>query len=131
MKKMLRFMAMAIVVLALAACSNSATPEGAAAAFLKNYQKGDYAALIDQMHFSKDLTDEQKDEFVQIIEEKSAPEIEKKGGIAAYEVGEVVVAESGKSAKVNYTLTYGDGSSKQDKVNLVLVDGKWMIDGGK
>jgi Spy/CpxP family protein refolding chaperone len=131
MKKMFRLMAMAVVVLALAACSKSATPEGAAGAFLKSYQKGDYAALVDQMHFSKEITKEQKDQFVQLLQEKSAPEIEKKGGIAAYEVGEVVVAENGESAKVNYTLTYGDGTSKQDKVNLVQVDGKWMIDGGK
>lgn len=132
MKKMFRLMAMAIVVMAFAACgSKSATPEGAAGAFLKSYQKGDYAALIDQMHFSKELTAEDKDQFVQILEEKTAPEIEKKGGIAAYEVGEVQIAEDGKSAKVNYTLTYGDGSSKPDKINLVLVEDKWMIDGGK
>lgn len=132
MKKMFRLMALAIVALAFAACgSKSATPEGATAAFLKSYQKGDYAALIDQMHFSQDLTKDQKKEFVQMLEEKSAPEIEKKGGIASYEVGEVVMAEDGESAKVNYTLTYGDGSTKPDKVNLVLVDGKWMIDGGK
>lgn len=132
MKKMFRLMAIAIVSLAFFACgSKSATPEGATGAFLKSYQKGDYAALVDQMHFSQELTKDQKDQFVQMLQEKSAPEIEKKGGIASYEIGEVEMAENGESAKVNYTLTYGDGTSKPDKINLVLVDGKWMIDGGK
>ncbi|HAE24057.1 MAG TPA: hypothetical protein DCG33_01845 [Prevotellaceae bacterium] len=132
MKKMFQLMAMAVVIMAFVACgSKSATPEGATATFLKSYQKGDYAALIDQMHFSQELTKEQKDQFIQMFQEKAAPEVEKKGGIASYEVGEVTLNEDGQGAKVNYTLTYGDGSSKPDNIQLVLVDGKWMIDGGK
>jgi len=126
-------MAVAIMSLALAACgSKSATPEGVADAFLKDYQKGKYAALVEQMHFSETITQEQKNEFVKLIEEKVKPEVEKKGGIASYEIGEVIVAEDGQSAKVKYNIIYGDGSKDEnEKMNLVLVDGKWMIDGGK
>lgn len=133
MKKMFRLMAMAIVVMAFAACgSKSATPENAADAFLKDYQKGKYAALVEQMHFSDAVTREQKDQFAQLIEAKVGPEVEKKGGIAAYEIVETVVAEDGQSAKVKYNIIYGDESKDEnEQLNLVLVDGKWMIDGGK
>jgi len=95
MKKMFRLMAMAIVVLAFAACGSNNTPEGAVEKMLKSYQKGDYAAVIDQMHFSKELSKDDKAQLVQMFEEKDAPEVEKKGGIASYDIAEAEVAEDG------------------------------------
>lgn len=133
MKKMIRLMSVALVALALVACGSKGakTPEAATEAFLKEYKAGNYEALVDQMHFSTELTKEQKDGFVSMIKEKAAAEIEKKQGIADYEIGEVVIAEDGQSAKVNYILKYGDGSEKKDKLSLVLVEDKWRVDGGK
>ena len=131
MKKMFRLMAMAIVVLAFAACGSNNTPEGAVEKMLKSYQKGDYAAVIDQMHFSKELSKDDKAQLVQMFEEKDAPEVEKKGGIASYEITEAEVAEDGQSARVKYTLHYGNGSEKNDKQKVLLVDGKWVLDSGK
>ena len=104
-----------VALIAFTSCAKS-TPESVTESFLKSYQNGDYAALVEQAHFTQPLTDEQKAE---------------KQGIASYEVGEVVMAEDGQSAKVNYTITFGDGTTRTDKQSVVLVDGKWMIDGGK
>lgn len=131
MKNLFRLMAVAIVALAMGACSKSATPEGAAKAFLKSYQKGDYAALVDQMQFKKEASDEDKAQFAELLKAKVGPEVEKKGGIASYDIDEVAVAEDGQTAKVNYTIHFGDGSEGKDDVNLILVDGKWRIDVGK
>ena len=128
---MFRLMAMAIVVLAFAACGSNNTPEGAVEKMLKSYQKGDYAAVIDQMHFSKELSKDDKAQLVQMFEEKDAPEVEKKGGIASYDIAEAEVAEDGQSARVKYTLHYGNGSEKNDKQKVLLVDGKWVLDSGK
>ena len=130
MKKIVRLMAMAIVVLAFAACG-SKSPEGAAKSFLKYYQNGDYAAMVDQMHFSKDISDDDKAQFAEMLQGKIAPEIEKKGGIDSFEIGEVEMAEDGQSAKVKYTLHFGNGTDSNDDMKLVLVDGKWMLDAGK
>ena len=116
MKNLFRLMAMAIVVFAMTACgSKSATPEGAAKAFLKSYQKGDYVALVDQMYFSKQVSDEDKAQFAELLKGKVGPEVEKKNGIASYDIDETVIAEDGQSAKVNYTLHFGDGSESKDK----------------
>ena len=131
MKNLFRLMAMTIVVLAMSACSKSSTPEGAANAFLKSYQKGDYVALVDQMYFSKPVSDEDKAQFAELLKGKVGPEVEKKGGIASYDIDETVIAEDGQSAKVNYTLHFGDGSESKDDVKLILVEGKWMLDAGK
>ena len=131
MKKMFRLMAMTIVALAFAACGNSNTPEGAVEKMLKSYQKGDYAAVIDQLHFSKELSKEDKAQLVQLFQEKDAPEVEKKGGIASFDIAEAEVAEDGQSARVKYTLHYGNGTQKDDKHKVILVDGKWVLDSGK
>ena len=131
MKKMFRLMAMAIVVLAFAACGSNNSPEGAVEKMLKSYQKGDYAAVVDQMHFSKEMSKEDKDQLVQLFAAKDRPEVEKKGGVASFELGEVEVAEDGQSALVKYVINYGDGSQKEDDQKVILVDGKWVLDSGK
>lgn len=131
MKKMFRLMAMAIVVLAFAACGSNNSPEGAVEKMLKSYQKSDYAAVVDQMHFSKEMSKEDKDQLVQLFAAKDRPEVEKKGGIASFELGEVEVAEDGQSARVKYVINYGDGSQKEDDQKVILVDGKWVLDSGK
>lgn len=124
---------MSVIMFALIAftsCTKS-TPESATEAFLKDFQKGDYAALVEKSHFSQPLTDEQKAEFTQMLEQKGKAMVEKNEGIASYVIGEVEMAEDGLSAKVPYTITYGNGKTDNQKQSVVLVDGKWMIDGGK
>ncbi len=131
MKKIFRLMAIAIVAFAFAACGGNATPEKAAEKFLKTYQKGDYVGMVDQMHFSQEPTKEQKEQFAGMIEQKVASEIAKKDGIASFEVKEAEIAEDGQKAKVEYILHFGNGTESDDTLKLVLVDGKWMVDGGK
>lgn len=131
MKKIFRLMAMAIVVMAFAACGNTSSPEAAANGVLKSYVKGDYKGMISQYHFKQNLTDEDKDQFAAALQEKLAPEIEKKGGIKSYTIDETTMAEDGQSAVVKYTIFFGDGSSNDDTMKVALVDGKWMPEAGK
>ena len=57
-------------------------------------------------------------------------EVQKKEGIKDFTVGEPTIEEN--KAVVPYTLTYGNGDTKEDKMKLVKTeDGKWMIDSGK
>lgn len=131
MKKFFRLMAITIVGLVFAACGKNASPENATEACLKSYVNGDYKAMIDQYYFQKEVTEEQKAQYAELIEAKVAPELEKKGGLKSYSIGETTIAEDGQSAVVNYTLHYGDGSCNEDKMDVVLVDGKWMPSAGK
>lgn len=131
MKKMIRLMAVAIVAMAMVACGSSNTPENATKAMLKSFQNGDYKALIEQVHFSKEVSQEDKDQLVALVQAKVAPEIKKKDGIKNFEVGEAELAEDGQSAKVSYKIIYGNGSEEAKTQKLVLVDGKWLLDEGK
>ena len=70
-------------------------------------------------------------QLVSMVQGKMAPEVEKKGGIKSFEVGEAEIAEDGQSAKVPYKLIYGDGSEESKTQKLMLVDDKWMLDEGK
>lgn len=131
MKKLFRLMAMAIVVMAFAACGKTASPEGAAESVLKSYQKGDFVGMIDQYHFREELTKEQKEQYAALLQEKLTPEIEKKGGIESYTIDETTMAEDGQSAVVKYTIHFGNGTSNDDTMKVCLIDGKWVPDAGK
>lgn len=131
MKKFFRMMSVALVALVFAACASSNNPEAVTKKYLQTMQKGDYAAMLDQMYFKNGLTDEQKAELVGMVEQKAKAEVEKKGGIASFEIGAAEIAEDGQTAKVPYTLKYGDESTKEDSEDLILVDGKWWINSGK
>lgn len=124
-------MAVAIVAMAMVACGSSNTPENATKAMLKSFQNGDYQALIEQVHFSKEVSQEDKDQLAALVQAKVAPEIKKKDGIKNFEVGEAELAEDGQSAKVSYKIIYGNGSEEAKTQKLVLVDGKWLLDEGK
>ena len=131
MKKLFRLMSVALVALVFAACASSNNPEAVTKKYLQNMQKGDYAAMLDQMYFKNGLTDEQKAELVNMIGEKAKAEVDKKGGIASFEISTAEIAEDGQTAKVPYKLVYGDESTKDDSEDLILVDGKWLINSGK
>lgn len=61
--------------------------------------------------------------FYAYIPQKSV-EIKKKGGISSIETQENI---TGDTASVTYTVTYGDGSSEEEKADLIKEDGKWKL----
>lgn len=133
MKKVIYLVSLALIAIVIAACSSPKrnSPEGAVNAYMKAMQKNDSRAALELFHFSKDLTDEEFDQYVDMVNDKVVKQNEKKQGIASWEFGEVEMAEDGQSAVVNYTIKYGDGTEQKDKQKTVLVDGKWMLDSGK
>ncbi len=129
MKKFFYSLFAALTLILFASCAN--TPSSVVTTYLDNFQKGDYAAMVDQMHFKKNMTDKDKAEIVSILEEKGKETAEKNEGIAGFVVVSEEIAEDGLTAKVNYTLTYGNGKTKDEDIKLVKVDNKWMLDSGK
>ncbi len=132
MKKVFYLLSIALMAMAFVACSSSKnTPEGVVDAYLKAMQKNDSRKALEMYHFSKPLTDEQFEEYVQMVDDKVKKENDKKGGIVSGEIEAPEMAENAESAVVRYTVKYGDGSEDSDKQKVVKIDGKWMLDSGK
>ena len=124
MKKLFGLLALAIVAIAFAACGgNSNTPEGVAEKYMKCYQKGDWKGMVEQMNVSE----EEKGQILQVFEAKGDAALKESGGIKSYKIEESEVAEDGQSAKVKFSVVYGNGKEDTEKVRLVLVDGKWKV----
>lgn len=132
MKKVFYLLSIALMAMAFVACSSSKnTPEGVVDAYLKAMQKNDSRKALEMYHFSKPLTDEQFEEYVQMVDDKVKKENDKKGGIVSWEIEAPELAEEAQSAVVRYTVKYGNGSEDSDKQKVVKIDGKWMLDSGK
>ena len=132
MKKVISLLSIALIAIALVACSSKKnTPEGVVDAYLKAMQQNDTRKALEMFHFSKELTSEEFDEYVQMVDDKVKKQNEKKGGIESWEIEPAEMAEDGESAIVRYTVKYGDGSEDKDKQKVVKIDGKWMLESGK
>lgn len=132
MKKVFYLLSIALMAMAFVACSSSKnTPEGVVDAYLKAMQKNDTRKALEMFHFSKELTPEEFDEYVQMVDDKVKKQNEKKGGIESWEIQAPELAEDAQSAVVRYTVKYGDGTEDKDKQKVVKIDGKWMLDSGK
>jgi Domain of unknown function (DUF4878) len=69
-----------------------------------------------------------KDKLHRALSEQ-ALDIKKKGGIKSLKIDEMT--EVGEIAEGKVTLTFGDGSTKSDKVKLIKEEGKWKLDADK
>jgi hypothetical protein len=130
MKKLLSLAAVCLFVVALCACGSANTPEGVTEKALKCMISKDYQGYVDLMHFQKEKSSEDMQQIVALVKDKMDKEIDKKEGIKDYKIGTPEITDD--KAVVPYTLTYGNGETKEDKMKLVKTeDGKWMIDSGK
>lgn len=130
MKKLCSMAAVALFVLALCSCGGPKTPEEVTTKAIQCIVDKDYKGYIDMMAFKDIKTDEQKQQLVALVQDKMDKELTKKEGIKDFSVGTAEIKED--KATVPYTVTYGNGDTKDDKMKLVKTeDGNWMIDSGK
>lgn len=54
-------------------------------------------------------------------------ENEKKDGLKKITIDEEKIAEDGLSARVNYTIEYGNGNTDKERAKLLKVNGKWFM----
>lgn len=130
MKKVLTLAAVCLFVLALCSCGASNTPEEVTTKAIKCLIDKDYDGYVDMMYFKKEKSNEDMKQIVALVKDKMDKELEQKQGIKDYKVGTPTIEDN--KAVVPYTLTYGNGDTKEDNMKLVKTDsGKWMIDSGK
>ncbi len=128
--KKLFFVLVSVFALMATSCSgDSATPAGAAAECIELIKAKDYEGFVETIKMSENATPEEveqvKQMYVSLFKEKGDKQMEKKGGIDSYTLVSEEIAEDGKTAKVKYDITYGDGSVDTQKFDMVLVDGVW------
>lgn len=130
MKKILSVLSLAFITLTFVSC-NQNTPEGVVTKYVACIQNGQYEEAIDLFYFKKNLTDSDKQQYANLMRDKVGKEIDKRGGLKGAEVTNVQMSEDGNSAKVDYTMKYGDGSAESKKADVVKVDDVWKLDTGK
>lgn len=130
MKKILSILFAVVCMYMMAACTAEA-PTSVTETYLNDLMNGKYQELVDNLHFKNEMSTEDKQNLVLMLESKAEKTVEKNGAIQGYEIVSEEISEDGESAVVKYNLKYAEKTEANQKVNLVKVDGKWMVSSGK
>ena len=127
MKKFLMYILACVFTMSLASCGGGGSnPSAAAKSCYDDVFAGDFKGAVEQMHFSQELTAEEKDQFAALLQGFWSTEYK------SYEITGEEVAEDGKTAKVFMKITEeGKDEPKEETVKMVNVDGTWLVDSGK
>ena len=130
MKNLLFGIFTCLCALIMVSCAGN-TPTAKAEAYLEDMKDGNYTEVVDHLYFKKAMTDKDKANLVAMLDDKGKKSIEKEGAIESYEIISETISEDGTTAKVEYTMKYAGGAEKNESINLITIDGKWMVDSGK
>lgn len=136
MKKILFVAVMCLFAVMFSGCGGAKTPKDVAEKSIKCLKNKDYkgyvelVSLKDEAKMSSEELKKSREQMAVLLESKISSEVNKKGGIDSYEIGEETIDED--EAKVKATIKYGDGSEKESTIKLKKnEDGDWKIDAGK
>ena len=130
----LSFLLLSACMFLLVSCIDNNTPSAVTKQYLTLIQNGEYRKAVDMIHFNKELTDKDKDEVAELIKDKMEKSYGEEGKIKDIEITGEEIKKEGDSERAKVSYKYTDpkkGKEKKDKVSLVKVDGKWMIESGK
>lgn len=127
MKKLVALFAVVAAFFAVS-CGGPSTPGNAAIEVYKLMADGKYEKALDKFYVADPAEREQFESMMlSLCKEKMEPQMAAKGGIEKIELVSEELSEDGKSARVTTKITYGDGSEKEDRTNMVNVDGEWLV----
>lgn len=96
----------------------------------KNYEA--YVNLIQIEEKNGKTVEEQKEQLLALLQGKLDQTLEKQQGIASCEILSEEIAEDGNTAVVKAKITYGNGTTDDQKFKLVKnADGDWRLDAQK
>ena len=128
---------LALVVMAVCfwSCGGGNTPTKVVENSIEYVKAKNYEAYVDliQIEEKKGKTvEEQKEQLLALLQGKLGPTLDKKQGIASCEILSEEIAEDGNTAVVKAKITYGDGTTDDQKFKLVKnADGDWRLDAQK
>ncbi len=125
-------MAVAMAAMVVSCGGGASTPGAAAKKYAQYVADGNYDKFIEGIYVTPDTSEEEAEQAKAMLKgllaEKGSKTLEEKGGIKDIEVLSEEIAEDGGSATVNMRYTYGNGETSEQKTELVLADGKWMME---
>ncbi|MBN2570662.1 MAG: DUF4878 domain-containing protein [Ignavibacteriales bacterium] len=105
------------------ACGSSSGPADVVKSFYAAVEKGDVDAAMDL--YTDEIIQMLGEEKIKTTITESQKQIEAKGGIESIEVVSEDVKD--ETAKVNIKLTYKNGESTEEAIDLVKVSGDWKM----
>lgn len=139
MRKLFYFVIAIAAMGIMASCGGgTSTPGAAAKKYFEAMAAGNYDKFMDGMYIDPESTPDelqeiaqQKKMFVAMIEEKGEDQNAEKGGIKKIDVVSEEIAEDGKSATVTMLVTYGNGETNEDDVQMLYDGSSWKWSMGK
>lgn len=130
MKTLLRTIIVIMAALSVfTSCGSGSSSQATAKKFYRAIADGDYSRALEYTNISDDDT-----ELYYAIMEKVNLSIEESGGIDKIEIIREI-AGSGQPSEdepqrtvVMMRISYADGSSQEEYCNMVMNDGKWVVD---
>lgn len=127
--------AVAAFCVALSSCSSKSSSPGEAAKLYAGYiADGQYDKFVGVIHLPDGTAadqKEQKEALKAMLNEKVAESLAEKGGLKSVEVLSETISDDGQSAYVEMLYTYGNGDTEDNDMDLVLQDGRWLVEMNK
>lgn len=133
MKKLVYLSLLALGMFMVSACSSgsSATPGDAAKKYAGYLLSGKYESIVDLCETGKDVSPQEMKEgkalltgLFQMAKETADAQ---HGGYKSIDVISEKLSDDGQSADVVIRHTFGDGTTKEETLGLVLQDGVWKL----
>lgn len=112
----------------LTACSSRSDAEKALQDYFDAMKNKDFKTVVDGMNFDRKPTEEEKEQFAALLEDKAARDLEK---VKEYKVVRDSVVVEDSLSVVFYQEIMQDGTIEEQKQKMVKRDGKWLMDLGK
>lgn len=112
------------------ACSSN-SPGEAAKKYANHLKNGDFEKWVDGVAFGADASEtnvKAGKAMLLAMMESGKEKLNEKGGIKDIETVSETISEDGKTAKVVLKMTYGDGSSEENKMDMIQENGTWKMD---
>ncbi len=123
MKQFISFVILALFAFALVQCGSSSGPGDTMKEFFSAVEKNNVEDASELL--APDVKAMLGDKKLEKAIGEKSKEITEKGGISNIEITEEKIEED--TANLKFIITYGNGTTKEDKGKLKKIDGKWKI----
>lgn len=124
-----------VMALCFWSCGNSNTPSKVVEKSIEYVQDKNYEAYVDLIQIEEKgskTVEEQKKQLVALLQGKLDQTLESKQGLASCEILSEEIEEDGNTAVVKTKITYGDGTTEDQKFKLLKnADGEWKLNAKK
>lgn len=134
-KSLFGILGLLVMTLCFWSCGSNNTPTKVVEKSIEYVQDKNYEAYVELIQIEEKggkTVEEQKKQLVALLQGKLDMTLESKQGLASCEILSEEIAEDGNTAVVKTKITYGDGSTDDQKFKLLKnEDGEWKLNAQK